>query len=74
MGVFSLPETWKTAIQSNDPAEAGYFYEIEVAGVRITGAKGYARELTEEEKQAAAAAAPQKGKAPPAKGKPAEEK
>ena len=40
----------------------------------MTGAKGYPRELTEEEKQAAAAAAPQKGKAPPVKGKPAEEK
>lgn len=40
----------------------------------MSGAKGYPRELTEEEKQAIAAAAPQKGKAPPAKGKPADEK
>lgn len=72
--MFALPEPWKTAIQANDPAETGYTYEIEVAGVKMTGAKGYPRELTEEEKLAAAAAAPQKGKAPPAKGKPAEEK
>jgi len=50
MGVFSLPEAWKTAIQSNDPAEASYLYEIELAGIRITGAKGLPRELTEEEK------------------------
>ena len=73
-GIYALPEQWKTAIQTNDPAESGFTYEIEVAGVKMVGAKGYPRELTEEEKQAAAAAAPQKGKAPPAKGKPADEK
>jgi hypothetical protein len=50
LGVFALPDPWKTAIQANDPAESGYTYEIEVAGVKMVGAKGYPRELTEEEK------------------------
>jgi hypothetical protein len=35
----------------------------------MVGAKGLSRELSEEEKQAVAAAIPQKGKAPPVKGK-----
>lgn len=74
MGVFALPEAWKTAIQANDPAEAQYVYEMEIAGIKMTGGRGIQKELTEEEKAAAAAAAPQKGKAPPPKGKPGDEK
>jgi len=73
-GIYSLPETWKTAITANDPSEALYVYELEVCGVKMTGARGIQKELTEEEKVAAAAAAPAKGKAPPPKGKPGDEK
>ena len=40
----------------------------------MVGARGIQKELTEEEKAALAAAAPAKGKAPPPKGKPGEEK
>lgn len=69
-GIFSLPETWKNAIQNNDPAEASYAYELEVAGIKMVGARGIQRELTEEEKAAAFAADPKnKAKAPPPKGK-----
>lgn len=67
-GIFSLPEVWKTAIQTNDPAEAQYAYELDVAGIKMVGARGIAKELSEEEKAAIAAADPKK-KAPPAKGK-----
>jgi len=68
-GVFALPEAWKNAIAANDPQEAQYVYELEVCGVKMTGAHGVQKELTEEEKTAQAAAAPAKGKAPPPKGK-----
>ena len=74
MGVYSLPEQWKQAIQTSDPSEANYVYELEVAGIKMVGARGIQKELTEEEKAALAAAAPAKGKAPPPKGKPGDEK
>ena len=67
-GVFSLPEAWRNAIQTNDPSEATYTYELEVAGIKMTGARGIQKELSDEEK-AALAAQPAKGKPAPAKGK-----
>lgn len=71
-GIFALPEAWRNAIQAADPAENTFVYELELAGIKMTGARGIQKELTEEEKAAQAAAAPQKGKAPPPKGKEAE--
>jgi len=70
-GLFALPETWKTAIANNDAAEASQNYEIELAGVKISGGKTCPRELSEDEKRAAeaAAAAGKGGKAAPPKGK-----
>jgi hypothetical protein len=40
LGIFSLPENWKNAIQNNDPAEAQFVYEFEACGVKMTGARG----------------------------------
>jgi len=40
----------------------------------MVGARGVQKELTEEEKATLAASAPAKGKAPPPKGKPGDEK
>jgi len=68
-GIFSLPDAWKNAIQTNDPAEASFVYELEVAGIKMVGARGIQRELSEEEKAAIAAADPKKKQAPPPKGK-----
>lgn len=34
-GIFSLPEPWKNAIQTSDPNEAMYVYELEVAGIKM---------------------------------------
>ena len=76
-GIYSLPDSWKTAINNLDAAESAQNYEIEIAGVKMSGGKPLPRELTKEEKAAADAAAATKGKPPPpAKGKPgaAEEK
>ena len=44
-------------------------YELEVAGIKMVGARGIQRELSEEEKAAIAAADPKKKQAPPPKGK-----
>jgi hypothetical protein len=53
-----------------------YSYDIEVAGVKMTGGKGLPRELSKEEKVAAEAAAAAakgaKGAPPKGKGAPAE--
>jgi hypothetical protein len=69
-GIHALPEAWKAAIAAQDPTEALYQYEIEIAGVKMTGGKGLARELSKEEKAEAAAAAAAKGaKGAPPKGK-----
>jgi hypothetical protein len=54
-GIFQLPEQWKNAIQNNDPAEALFIYELEIAGIKITGARGIQKELTDEEKAVLAA-------------------
>ena len=50
-GIFSLPEPWRNAIQANDPTENTFVYELEFAGIKMTGARGIQKELTEEEKQ-----------------------
>lgn len=39
-GIFSLPENWKQIIHTNDPSEAAYVYELEVAGIKLHGARG----------------------------------
>ena len=66
-----MPEAWKTAIAGSDPAEISQNYEIEVAGVKLSGGKPCQRELSEDEKKQAAdaAAAGKGGKAAPPKGK-----
>lgn len=39
LGIHALPDQWKNAIATSDPTEALYTYEIEVAGIKISGAK-----------------------------------
>ena len=43
LGVHALPDAWKNAIASSDPSEALYTYEIELAGIKMTGAKTVTR-------------------------------
>jgi len=65
-GVFGLPEVWKSKL--DDPAEAMFTYEVELAGIKCKNSKICMKELSEEEK-AELDAKNTKGKAAPPKGK-----
>jgi hypothetical protein len=67
MGVYALPEEWKSKL--DDPSESLFQYEVEAAGVKVRRSKVLLKEQTEEEKAEELAKNPKAAKAAPAKGK-----